>query len=157
MKNGRKRGGVLAALALCLCLAGCGGAPAEEVDLHAAMEEMLAEAPIAEALELTEEDMLNFYGIEASQMEDFAATACSMGIEADELVLVKAVDEDGAQAVEELLQQRLENRRSEFRNYSPEEYEVLTQGSVERNGLYVRLIVSPEAEELAAIYDSYFQ
>lgn len=157
MRNGKSRGGMLAALALCLCLAGCGGRTAAEVDLHTVMEEMLAEASIAEPMELTEEDMLNFYGIEASQMKDFAAVTCSMGIEADELVLVEAVDEDSAQAVEALLQQRLENRKSEFRNYSPEEYEVLTQGSVERDGVYVRLIVSPQSEELAAIYDGCFQ
>lgn len=156
MRKSKRRGGVLAALALCLCLAGCGG-KAAEADLHEALEEMLAEAPIAESMELTEEDMLNFYGIRADQMEDFAAVTCSMGIEADELVLVKAADEDSAQEIEALLQQRLENRKSEFRNYSPEEYEILTKGSVERDGVYVRLIVSPQSEELAAIYDGCFQ
>lgn len=151
MHRGMKRWMLTAILAFGLCLAGCGG-KTTEIDIHAVMADMLETAPIAEAMELTEEDMLNFYGIAADQMEDFAAVNCAMGIEADELVLVKAVDEDSAAEIEALLQQRLENRKSEFQTYIPEEYEVLCQGSVERDGQYVRLIVSPQAEELEEIY-----
>lgn len=151
MHSGKKRWLLALILALGLCLAGCGGETAE-IDVHAVMADMLETAPIAEAMELTEEDMLNFYGISADQMEDFAAVNCAMGIEADELVLVKAVDEDSAEEIESLLQQRLENRKSEFQTYIPEEYEVLCQGSVQRDGKYVCLIVSPQAEELEEIY-----
>lgn len=150
------RRGILALLAaaLCLCLAACGGGEEKraELDVHEALAAMLEKAPIEEAMELTEADMLNFYGIEADQMADFAAALCAVGIEADELVLVKAADEDSAQAVEELLRQRLENRKSEFQNYLPEEYEVLTHGVVARDGVYVCLIVSPRSEELETLW-----
>ena len=98
--------------------------------------------------------MLSFYGIEADQMADFAAVTCAMGIAADEIVIVKAADEDSAQVVEELLLQRLENRKSEFQNYLPDQYEVLTRGTVERDGVYVRLIVSPQSEALAERYSA---
>ncbi len=144
--------GLLAAL--CLCLTACGGEEkTADLDVHEALAAMLEEAPIEEAMELTEADMLNFYGIEADQMDDFAAALCAVGIKADELVIVKAADEDSAAAVEALLQQRIENRKSEFQNYIPEEYEVLTHGTVARNGVYVRLIVSPQYEALEALYD----
>ena len=146
---------MLLAAVMGLCLAACGGGEkAAELDVHAAMETLLAEAPIQEAMELTEADMLSFYGIEADQMADFAAVTCAMGIAADEIVIVKAADEDSAQAVEELLLQRLENRKSEFQNYLPDQYEVLTRGTVERDGVYVRLIVSPQSEALAERYSA---
>ena len=145
--------GILGLLA-CLCLTACGGEKAVELDVHEALAAMLEKAPIEEAMELTEADMLNFYGIEADQMADFAAALCAVGIKADELVIVKAADEDSAAAVETQLQQRLENRQSEFQNYLPEEYEVLTHGTVARDGVYLRLIVSPQYEELETLYTS---
>lgn len=152
---------LLAAAACALMLLGLaacsGGEDAQSADFSVqdAMADMLAEAPIDEPLTLAQGDMLDFYGIQADDMEDFAATLCSNGISAQEIVLVKAKDGDSAKRVEEKLQNRLDNRKSELKDYLPDQYDIVSQCQVKRDGVYVRLIISPEEEALAEIYQGY--
>ena len=152
----KKKISMLAALCLVLGLSACG--PKESTaDFHVqdAMDAMLAAAPIDDPLTLEEGDMLDFFGIKAEDMAEFAAVTCSNGTSAQEIVLVKAADEDKAAQVETSLQTRLENRKSEAEGYMPEELAIMEQCEVKRDGLYVSLIISPEAEQLTGIYQEY--
>lgn len=145
----------LCALALVLALCGCGGkAQPEQADfsVQEAMAELTQTASIDEPLALEEADMLDYFGIPAESMADFAAQTCSNGISAQEIVLVKAADEDSAGTVEEKLQARLDNWKAEMENYLPDQYDILSQCRVQRDGLYVALIVHPEHEALEELY-----
>lgn len=148
----------LCALALVLALCACGGEtqpqPAD-FSVQDAMAALTQKAPIEEPLTLEEADMLDFFGIPAESMADFAAQTCSNGISAQEIVLVKAADEDGAKTVEEKLQARLDNRRAEMEHYLPDQYDILSQCRVRRDGLYVALIIHPEHEALEEVYQGY--
>lgn len=142
---------------LAVCAAGCsGGTKAADVDVTKVMSALLEKAPIEGSIQLTEDDMLNFYGIEGDKMEAFAADLAADGITAKEIVLVKAKDEDSAKDVETKLQNRLEARRNEFNNYLPDQYAIVEKSEVKRDGVYVRLIISPQQEELVELYNSYF-
>lgn len=147
---------LIAALCLVAGLSACG--PKEKaVDFHVqdAMDAMLAAAPIDDPLTLEEGDMLDFFGIGADAMAEFSAVTCSNGISAQEIVLVKAADEEKAAQVETSLQNRLDSRKSEADGYQPKELAILEQCRVRRDGLYVSLIISPEAEQLTGIYQDY--
>lgn len=145
----------LAALMM-LGAAACGGKQAAaDLDVKAVMEDMLAKYPIENGMELGESDMLNFYGIPAEDMEDFAADLAADGITANEIVLVKAKDEDSAKEVETKLQNRLDARRNELNGYLPDQYEIVEKSEVKRDGVYVRLIISPEQEALVEMYNGY--
>lgn len=149
---------IAAALAawMLLTLAACsGGSKTADFDVQAAMDDMLSAAPISDPLTLGESDMLDFYGIQGEDMESFAAVLCSTGISAQEIVLVEGSSEEGAKRVEEKLQSRLENRKSEFKDYLPDQYDIVSQCQVARDGLYVRMIIHPEAESLVEIYQGY--
>ena len=145
----------LAALMM-LGASACGGKQAAaDLDVKAVMEDMLAKHPIENGMELGESDMLNFYGIPAEDMEAFAADLAADGITANEIVLVKAKDEDSAKTVESKLQSRLDARRNEFNNYLPDQYAIVEKSEVKRDGVYVRLIISPQQDELVELYNSY--
>jgi hypothetical protein len=150
---------VVCAVLLCSLAACSGGDEGKSVDfsVQEAMTDLLAAAPIDDPLTLTEGDMLDFYGIQGEDMSEFAATMCSNGISAQEIVLVKAVSEDSAKTVEEKLQNRLENRKSELKDYLPDQYEIVSNCQVVRDGVYVRLIISPEEEQLVEIYQGYVE
>lgn len=153
------RGAAALSLALLFTLgaAACGGGskPAQP-DVNEVMSALLEKAPISGSLELSEADMLNFYGIQADQMEAFSAQLAADGITANEIVLVKAVDEESAEAVEDKLENRLEARRNEFNSYLPDQYAVVEESEVQRDGVYVSLIISPQQDALTELYDSYF-
>lgn len=148
---------VLSAVLL-LALASCSGGKEEkdaDFQVQDAMDAMLAQAPVDDPLTLGESDMLDFFGIQSGDMEQFAAVTCANGISAQEIVLVKAADENSAKTVEEKLQNRLDSRRAEAKDYLPDQYAIMEQCQVKRDGLYVRLIISPEEKTLAEIYEGY--
>ena len=155
----KMRSVLLLALAVVMAVgaAGCsGGTKAADADVTKVMSALLEKAPIEGSIQLTEDDMLNFYGIESDKMEAFAAELAADGITAKEIVLVKAKDEDSAKDVETKLQNRLEARRNEFNNYLPDQYAIVEKSEVKRDGVYVRLIISPQQDELVELYNSYF-
>lgn len=159
MKKYVRRAALLAlALVVALGAVACGGGSASaDLDVNQVMEALLDKAPIEGSIQLTEDDMLNFYGIPAEDMEAFAAQLAADGITAKEIVLVKAVSEEAAGEVESKLQNRLDARRNEFNNYLPDQYAVVEKSEVKRDGVYVRLIISPQQEELAEVYNSYLK
>ena len=102
---------LLLALAVMMAVsaAGCsGGTKTADMDVAKVMDAMLEKAPIEGGIELSQDDMLNFYGIQSEDMEAFAANLAADGITAKEIVLVKAKDEDSAKTVESKLQSRLD-------------------------------------------------
>ena len=153
---------VLLACAMLLGLCACSGQSEqsakkrEDVSVQTVLDEMLAQVDIQDPLVLTEGDMLDFFGIKGESMVEFAAVTCANGISAQEIVLIKAADEKNAEQAEEKLENRLENRKAEFENYLPEQYEILTECEVEQDGVYVCMILHPEHEKLEKLYDSYF-
>ena len=141
---------LLLALAVMMAVsaAGCsGGTKTADMDVAKVMDAMLEKAPIEGGIELSQDDMLNFYGIQSEDMEAFAANLAADGITAKEIVLVKAKDEDSAKTVESKLQSRLDARRNEFNNYLPDQYAIVEKSEVKRDGVYVRLIISPQQDE----------
>ena len=153
---------MLLSCAMLMSLCACGGQsepPSEkqaDISVQTVMDEMLSQAEIQDPLVLSEADMLDFFGIKGEDMAEFAAVTCANGISAQEIVLIKAADKDSAEQVEEKLENRLENRRAEFENYLPDQYDILTECEVEQDGIYVCMILHPEHEKLEKLYDDYF-
>ena len=149
---------VLAA-AMVLGLSACGGsekASGPDFQVQDAMDAMLERAGADDMMALSEEDMLDFYGIRSEDMEQFAAAVTSAGISAKEIVLVKAAGEDAAQRVQEQLNKRVSNRMAEFENYLPDQFDIAANHSqVRRDGVYVSLIISGELEDLSKIYSGF--
>ena len=149
---------VLAAVMI-LGLAACGGnkeSSGADFQVQDAMDAMLERAGADDMMTLSERDMLEFYGIRAEDMEQFSAAITFTGISAKEIVLVKAADEDAAQRVLERLDKRVANRMAEFKNYLPDQFDIIANHSqVSRDGVYVSLIISDELEELSKIYSGF--
>ncbi len=150
------------AAAMALTLTACGGgeqsagsSQAPEFQVQDAMDAMLEKIGSDDLMELGESDMLDFFGIQAEDMEQFAAVTSAAGITAKEIILVKAAGEDAAQSVQEQLDKRLTNRMAEFKDYLPDQYDIVSQSQVRRDGVYVALIISDQQEELGEIYQGF--
>ena len=147
------------AAVLVLSLAACGGnreSSGPDFQVQDAMDAMLEWVGADDMMALSEGDMLDFYGIRAEDMEQFAAAVTSTGISAKEIVLVKAADEEAARRVQERLDKRVANRMAEFKNYLPDQFDIVANHSrVSRDGVYVSLIISSELEALSQIYSKF--
>ena len=104
-------------------------------------------------LEFTDAASLDrYYGIAAEDVSEFAGCISKMSTDQTEIVLIKASDKDAAGRISEALQNKYRSKLQENRNYSPEQYAMIENGVLETNGLYVSMIVAPDAEAINKLY-----
>ena len=147
-----------AALSLLLVpgLAACsgGGDKADfEMDVQQVYEELTALPDMPAMIELPEDKALDFLGLDYSQCVQAVTAISAMNIQADEIWLVEAKDGSAAAEIEELARARVGQRMEEFKNYAPDQYQVLENAAILREGNYVVLLVSQDIETLKAAFD----
>ncbi len=150
----KKITGIIAALALLICLAACGETAPAAPDMGGLFRQMTALEGMPEMLEVPPEKAVNFYGIAPEDCVQELTAVCRDSLRADELWLIEAVDEAAAERIAALAQARLEQKGSELESYSPEQYAVVQSAELIRSGNCVVLIVSPMADELAELVAS---
>lgn len=138
----------IAAVLMCMCvLAACGG------------EKTLNDTPLSDALTkinaeffdggetMREIDSLEklelYYDIAPADVAEFAAeVAKNSATEIDEVILIKAVDEEAAKRVAEKLELRLQSQKDLCASYSAELLAVAEKCAVRTQGVLVTLIVT---------------
>lgn len=149
---------------LCLCMTllvmlgvtACSSSQ-KTADLPKVMEDMKAIMENKDMMDLDESDLMSYYGIEASQVKQFAVYIDSTGIKGDEIILIEGIDTDAAKSIKEKIDARYQEKENTMKTYQPEEYAVLKKSKVEQNGNYISLIVSPQGDDLKEIYNKAFQ
>ena len=147
----------VAAILLVLMLTACGNAvPAageakEQVDLKTLRESI--EAVYPKMMEVEGEMRLNFLGIREEDCAQCVTLLCDDGMKTDELWLIEAADDAAMERLTKLAQQRMEAKAQETESYAPDQYEIVQQGKVLTSGRYLALIVTPEAEAAAKLFD----
>ncbi len=144
---------LLLAMAMLCSLAACGGGT-KQADLSKVMADMKAKITNKEMMDYSAEDLMPNYGIDSADVKQFAAYVDSTGIKGDEIIFLEGKDSDAAKRIKEKLDARYKNKENEMKDYLPEEYAVLKKCGVNQNGNYVSMIVSPQYEELNAIYNA---
>ncbi len=148
---------LVAAILLVLLLTACGeAAPAAEeskepVDLNELRESV--ETVYPQMMEVEGEMRLNFLGIREEDCAQCVTLLCDDGMKTDELWLIEAADDAAMERLTKLAQQRMEAKAQETENYAPDQYEIVQQGKVLASGRYLALIVTPEADEAAKLFD----
>lgn len=167
------------ALACLLCLfafAGCGGsteaAPVPEAPSEApaateapeAVVDMTASEIVAEivaavgeenlpgAMELDAEMLEAFYGLTAEDVADFSCRMPMMNVHATEICVIKAA-EGKADAVSAGIDKRLADLEATWSQYLPEQYELVQNAKVIRNGDWFLLAVSETADTMEETFN----
>ena len=142
----------LFATVIALCFCACGGTS----ESSAQPSQGSAEAAVsAKPLKEIFEDIKTQVGIEnltEDKVSEFAGGNNSSGVSQEEIVLIKAVDDNAAAAVEASLNDRYNSKLEQSRNYNPEQAAVIEKCKVQRDGLYVSMIVSENADRITDIY-----
>ena len=142
-----KKSGFIPVLLLVLCLVAgvLTGNAEEEIPLSERVRALLSDG---EALVvLYPDDLEDLTGIGEEDCVDFAYLASRNPLSGREVIVLLAADGEAADRVEKLLQDYLESRRHETRNYLPEAYALLNRAEVTRTGLWVLLVIGGNAEE----------
>ncbi len=144
-------------IAALILLSGCAGGGAKSADLNAVKEALSAQYGLDEMMVLSEDDLLDMYGIKAEDAKQYAALIAKSSTSADEILLFEGKDADAAARIKEKLDKRYQAKLNEAKDYLPEEYAKISACKVAQSGSYVSLIVSADAEAMTKIYQDAFK
>ncbi len=139
------------ALTLALSLAACGAPAKESADLSAvytACQEYLPDMMV-----LDDTTMLNFLGINAADCSQVITAICAVGLQADEVWLIQAKDQDALNRLTALAQTRQTAKEDETESYLPDQYAIVKEGKILTEGLYLAYLVSPHVEQMQAAFE----
>ena len=142
---------VIVLLLALLGLAGCGKPAAEAPDFQAVYDSMTAVADMPDMVVVPNDKGEFLFGIAPGDCRQEIVAICQDSLLADELWLIEATDKEAADRIEALAQNRLQQKAAELENYLPEQYQVVQQGQLSREGNCVVLLISPLAKELAKL------
>lgn len=94
----------------------------------------------------SEEDLLDYYGIDLSACTCGAGYADAVGYTTEAIVIV--APEETAKEIEALLSDHLASTKDTFRSYDPEAYKIVENAVLLREGGMVLMIVSPDAQAM---------
>lgn len=142
---------MMAAVVL-LSLTACGGetAPKAASTADQPLRELVDSVMNAEGLvSMPKSDLEDVIGIDPADFRE-AVYLQDDGMGGREVLVLRAADKDAAARIAELLEDYLEQRRKETRNYLPEAYKLLEAARVETKNLTVALISGEKASEQSA-------
>lgn len=145
----------LTALSVCACGGDSGKTPAVADIAQAIIDQY----PLSDAMsQVSGEDKIkNVYGFDAADYTEIAAYVNNSGTDQDEIVIVKASSSDAVNSIKEKLENRMTAKLNSTKNYLPEQYDMISKCEVAQKGDYVRMIISPNAEEMVKIFNSQFE
>ncbi len=151
----KKLAALLLALSV-LALAGCGGA-AKTADLNAVTDALAAQFDLTGMMALSEDDLLDMYGVKMDDVKQYAALVAKSSTSADEILLFEAKDAAAASRIREKIDGRYQAKLNEAKDYLPDEYAMIAACKPETSGNFVSLIVSADAEAMAKLYHEAFK
>lgn len=119
------------------------------------VDEIKQKCNLPEMEELSLYQLGELYGIKEKDVAYFSALKASDSLARDEIIVVQAMDEGEACLVRDRLQEYYEKVLDESKEYLPDEYEKVKNCEVVKDGVYVRLFISDDAEVMNKIYESY--
>lgn len=115
-------------------------------------EQIKVQTKLPEMLFLEKADDLDrYYGITPDDVAEFAGGIDNSGTSQDEIVIIKAKDDTAADNVQKMLQRKYDSKLNQIQNYDADETEKIKNGKVEKNGLYVTLVISDDFDKITEI------
>jgi len=108
----------------------------------------LQAAGLPEMTVLDETEQFQRCGIDADQVSQSIVAVCADSSKMDELWLIEAKTADAAKEIVQLAESHLRRKSGECVSTAPEQYDMVEQAFLRREGRYVILLVSPLAETL---------
>lgn len=152
---------VFTALVMIFSLAGCGQNDGDKentavtvtvTDIYKKISESVT-LP-AEIAEYYSDYLVDEYGIDVDTIEECRVI---LGSYTDEIVIIKAKNEDSVKEIAEILNEHIEDQKKVMSNYDPKQCKVLESSMVCSNGLYVAMFISADQDKMADIFNSFFK
>ncbi len=146
---------LIAGLFLSFCLfAGCGDKSDNNKDtevtqtleeIYTQMEENVELSPM---LKLEDDYITNYYGVDLATFDEYVFMTAENALLAETIIMVKMKDGESSESIVKLLENIIQQKKTELENYLPEQFKIVEKSEVTTNGNYVILIISSKKAEL---------
>lgn len=95
-----------------------------------------------------DEFLMNYYGIDASLLEEYVFSMSEDATSAETIVVMKAKQQEDVEMLSELMQVVVEEKKNEMENYLPEQFAIVEKAEVKIQGSYLWLVISENEQSI---------
>jgi predicted small lipoprotein YifL len=121
------------------------------------MDKVTKEVELPGMINLSKEEMKDFYYINTDYVEDFIIKVPMINVKATEIAIIKVKDVKNVENVKESINKRVKDLERTWGQYLPDQYELVKNHILKSNGQYVILIISEDAKKMEGTFDSFFK
>jgi len=155
LKNTVKAAQILSICLALFVLTSCGSTGSEPPEPGALYEEIKSAVELPPMSDVAEYMLEANTGIAAAEYDSAVYYVPEEGMAPDQIIIVRAKDAAGAEAIEDKLNEWLTYQEEGSRVYMTENMPLFQTGVIRRDGLTVSLIVSARVAEIEAVYRKY--
>ncbi|MDR3179207.1 MAG: DUF4358 domain-containing protein [Oscillospiraceae bacterium] len=131
----------------------------KEPDLNQIKEQIENQIKLKDMMELDKNGLLEVCYVDSSKVKNFYAKINEVGVNADEIIIVEAINEEAAEQIKNAINKRREDKLNQSENYSPKDNEKIKKSTVNKKNNYVSFFVCDDEEKnkIEKIYSSSFE
>ena len=127
------------------------------VNLEKLNAEIMEAIGAADALEFTAQSVYALYGIEESDIKQCSGFTVMEGTFPHEIVMIEAADDEAAARIEAAFESKIKAFTEQSRNYDAKNYALAQKCTVQKNGRFYAMFLSPDFEGIMEIYGKYIK
>jgi len=129
----------------------------KDVDMDS-LRQSLSQIIDSEHMDIGDSSKLRkLYYINKNEVEDFILYAPKSNMDANEVLILKAKNEEDIEQLKVKVEERIKKQSDSFKNYRPEEYDIISNRVLDIKGKYLILIISSESEKIEAAINKEFK
>ncbi|HAK42456.1 MAG TPA: hypothetical protein DCM59_06795 [Clostridium sp.] len=129
----------------------------KDVDMDS-LRQSLSQIIDSEHMDIGDSSKLRkLYYISKNEVEDFILYSPKSNMEASEVLILKAKNEEDIEQLKVKVEERIKKQSDSFKNYRPEEYDIISNRVLDIKGKYLILIISSESEKIEAAINKEFK
>lgn len=144
---------IIFAVIMVMSFSACGGAKVPTaLDLASIGEKIVSECDIQNPMPMEKDAVADLYSIAAEDISESVCYAVPNGAFPDEIVIVKASNDDAKSRINDAFQSRIDDVKQQAQNYSPENFKLAQECKVISNGDYYALFISAKHADMEKIF-----
>ena len=97
------------------------------------------------------------YQIDPSKFDSVSVYGAAINVRATEVIVIKAKDATGVKEAQKALENRKAVLDQQWSHYLPDQYELVKNGVIKTNGLYVTLVIAPDHQRAVNAFNQILQ
>lgn len=121
------------------------------------MSEIKKTMDVSQMTEVKEDKLKKLFNIDSNDIDGYSIYISSSNIESSEVGIIKLKDSSDANRIKEKVENRIEQQSNSFKDYLPEEYQLLQNHVLKVKDKYIFYVVSKDADKIENTFDGFFK